>query len=72
MIVYMHRATRHVFIPHLRLASKVKEEPLKSDFTIDLKHEVSVTVAFVFFGGFFSVKKPRSRTGSTAHAGREA
>lgn len=56
----MHRVTQRVFIPHLRLASKVEGEPLKSDFTIDLKHEVSATVTagrsrFVFF----PVKKPR-------------
>lgn len=25
---------------HCRLANKIQEDPLKSDFTIDLKHEV--------------------------------
>ncbi|XP_048838744.1 beta-1,3-glucosyltransferase isoform X1 [Brienomyrus brachyistius] len=28
----------------LRLASKVKDEPLKSDFTIDLKHEIALYI----------------------------
>lgn len=40
----MHCPIQRDIILCFRLASKVKEEPLKSDFTIDLKHEVSVRV----------------------------
>lgn len=73
IIVYMHRVTQRVFIPHLRLASKVKGEPLKSDFTIDLKHEVSATVATGRFRVFSSQKaEARVVTGPNAHAEREA
>lgn len=62
---------------HFRLASKVKEEPLKSDFTIDLKHEVSVTVTAGrsrLRGCFFTQSKAEapSRDGPNAHAEREA
>lgn len=71
----MHRVTQRVFIPHLRLASKVKGEPLKSDFTIDLKHEVSATVtAGQSRFRVYSSQKAEARvvTGPNAHAEREA